>query len=62
MNDVEKIISPIKNKDFSLYLVMDSKNDLKANVVKLYYQSQEEHKNLYSYKNLYESILNKMEI
>ena len=62
MSDSEKIISSIRNKDFSLFPETDAENDLKANVVKLYYQAKEENKDLYSYKNLYESILNKMEI
>ncbi|WP_300675415.1 ATP-binding protein [Soonwooa sp.] len=62
MNDAEKIITSIQNKDFTLFPETDSKNDLKANAVKLYYQAKNEHKDLFSFKNLYESILNKMEI
>lgn len=62
MNEVEKIISSIRQKDFSLFPKISKSNDLKSSAVKLYYQTKDEHKNLYSYKNLYDSILDKMEI
>lgn len=62
MNEVEKIISSIRQKDFSLFPKFSKSNDLKSSAVKLYYQTKDEHKNLYSYKNLYDSILDKMEI
>ena len=37
-------------------------DDLKNTAIKLYYQSKEEQYQLYSYKNLYDTILNKLEI
>ncbi|GEN66229.1 sensor histidine kinase [Chryseobacterium rhizosphaerae] len=57
---VEKVISSIRNKDFSLFpqeegsLLLDSS-------MRLYYQSKEEQFSLSSYKLLYESILDQME-
>ena len=62
MKETEKIISAIHSKDFSLFPKVSENNNLKNNAIQLYYQSKEENKNLYSYKNLYDSILNKLEI
>ncbi len=62
MNDVEKIISSIQQKDFSLFPNISESDDLKSSAIKLYYKSKDEYKDLYSYKNLYDSILDKMEI
>ncbi len=61
MRETEKIISSITQKDFSLHPKKTKNHDLKNNAVDLYYQAKEENKDLYSYKNLYDSILNKIE-
>lgn len=62
LRETEKIIESIRQKDFSLFPTEISGEDLKNSAVKLYYQSKEEHSQLYSYKNLYDTILNKLEI
>lgn len=62
MRETEKIIHAIRQKDFSLFPKEIPGDDLKNSAVKLYYQSKEEHSQLYSYKNLYDTILNKLEI
>ncbi len=62
IRETEKIINSIQQKDFSLYPKTIPGEDLKNSAVKLYYQSKEEHSQLYSYKNLYDTILNKLEI
>lgn len=60
--EVEKIITSIRRKDFSLYPVEDETNSLKTEAVKLYYQSKNENTQLTAFKLLYENILNKQEI
>lgn len=62
MRETEKLISAIQQKDFSLFPKISKDDELKSSAVKLYYQAKDEHKELYSYKNLYDSILDKMEI
>lgn len=62
IKETEKIITSILQKDFSLFPKKEQFDDLKNASVKLYYQSKEEHNQLYSYKNLYDTILNKLEI
>ena len=62
IKETEKIITSILQKDFSLFPKKEHFDDLKNASVKLYYQSKEEHNQLYSYKNLYDTILNKLEI
>lgn len=57
---VEKIISSIRKKDFSLY-PKEEGNSLLDQSIRLYYQSKEEQLSLSSYKLLYESILDQME-
>ncbi|MDH6253462.1 two-component system nitrogen regulation sensor histidine kinase NtrY [Chryseobacterium sp. H1D6B] len=56
----EKIISSIRNKDFSLF-PKENRTELFDGSVRLYYQSKEEQFSLSSYKLLYESILDQME-
>ena len=62
IKETEKIITSMQQKDFSLFPKKEQFDDLKNASVKLYYQSKEEHNQLYSYKNLYDTILNKLEI
>ncbi len=62
IKETEKIITSILQKDFSLFPKEEQFDDLKNTTVKLYYQSKEEQYKLYSYKNLYDTILNKLEI
>ncbi len=50
IRETEKIINSIQQKDFSLYPKTIPGEDLKNSAVKLYYQSKEEHSQLYSYK------------
>lgn len=57
----EKIIQSIIKKDFSLF-PKEEGSDLIDGSVQLYYQSKNEHLSLYSYKLLYESILDPMDI
>lgn len=61
MKETEKILSAIRQKDFSLFPKEHQGEDVRNNAVKLYYQAREEHTQLYSYKNLYDSILDKLE-
>lgn len=60
ISKVEKIISSIRRKDFSLY-PKEEGTELLDNSIGLYYQSKEEQFSLSSYKLLYESILDHME-
>ncbi len=62
MRDTEKLILAIQRKDFSLFPKNIERDSLKSRAAQLYYQAKDEHKNLYSYKNLYDSILDSMEI
>lgn len=62
IKETEKIITSILQKDFSLFPKEEPLDDLKNTTVQLYYQSKEEQYQLYSYKNLYDTILNKLEI
>jgi len=62
IQDTEKILSSILHKDFSLFPKTEPNNSLKNQAVTLYYQSKQENSELYSYKNLYDTILNKLEI
>ncbi len=62
IRETEKIINSVYKKDFSLFPKTENNNDLKNSAVKLYYQAKEENNQLYSYKNLYDAILNKLEI
>ncbi|MDR6525730.1 nitrogen fixation/metabolism regulation signal transduction histidine kinase [Chryseobacterium rhizosphaerae] len=57
---VEKVISSIRNKDFSLF-PQEEGSPLLDSSMRLYYQSKEEQFSLSSYKLLYESILDQME-
>ncbi|CAH0247770.1 ATP-binding protein [Chryseobacterium sp. Bi04] len=57
---VEKVISSIRNKDFSLF-PQEEGCPLLDSSIRLYYQSKEEQLSLSSYKLLYESILDQME-
>lgn len=57
---VEKVISSIRNKDFSLF-PQEEGSPLLDSSIRLYYQSKEEQFSLSSYKLLYESILDQME-
>ncbi|MCQ9640959.1 ATP-binding protein [Chryseobacterium sp. WG14] len=57
---VEKVISSIRNKDFSLF-PQEEGSPLLDSSIRLYYQSKEEQLSLSSYKLLYESILDQME-
>ncbi|WP_185288108.1 PAS domain-containing sensor histidine kinase [Chryseobacterium lactis] len=60
ISKVEKIISSIRRKDFSLFPKEEGDGFLDSSV-RLYYQSKEEQFSLSSYKLLYESILDQME-
>lgn len=60
ISKVEKIISSIRRKDFSLY-PKEEGTELLDSSIGLYYQSKEEQFSLSSYKLLYESILDHME-
>jgi hypothetical protein len=62
IKETEKIITSVLQKDFSLFPKEEPLDDLKNTAIKLYYQSKEEQYQLYSYKNLYDTILNKLEI
>lgn len=62
IRETEKIIASIQQKDFSLYPKEKPGEDIRNTAVKLYYQAKEENAQLYSYKNLYDTILNKLEI
>lgn len=62
IKETEKIITSILQKDFSLFPKEEPLDDLKNTTVQLYYQTKEEQYQLYSYKNLYDTILNKQEI
>ena len=62
IKETEKIITSVLRKDFSLFPKEEPLDDLKNTAIKLYYQSKEEQYQLYSYKNLYDTILNKLEI
>ena len=62
IKEIEKIITSVLQKDFSLFPKEEPLDDLKNTAIKLYYQSKEEQYQLYSYKNLYDTILNKLEI
>lgn len=62
IKETEKIITSVLQKDFSLFPKEEPLDDLKNTAIKLYYQSKEEQYRLYSYKNLYDTILNKLEI
>lgn len=57
---VEKIITAVRKKDFSLFPQKEG-TSLLDNSIRLYYQSKEEQFSLSSYKLLYESILDQME-
>ncbi|WP_326983298.1 ATP-binding protein [Chryseobacterium sp. MYb264] len=57
----EKIILSIVRKDFSLFPSEDG-TELTDSSVRLYYQSKNEHFSLSSYKLLYESILDRLDI
>ncbi|AZA85185.1 histidine kinase [Chryseobacterium lactis] len=57
---VEKIISSIRKKDFSLF-PQEEGSELLDSSIRLYYQSKDEQFSLSSYKLLYESILDQME-
>ncbi|MEN4760850.1 PAS domain-containing sensor histidine kinase [Chryseobacterium sp. C39-AII1] len=61
ISKTEKIILSILRKDFSLFPKEDG-TELTNSSVKLYYQSKNEHLSLSSYKLLYESILDQLEI
>ena len=62
IKETEKIITSVLQKDFSLFPKEEPLDDLKNTAIKLYYQSKEEQYQLYSYKNLYDTILKKLEI
>lgn len=57
---VEKVISSIRKKDFSLFPQEEGNQPLDSSI-RLYYQNKEEQSSLSSYKLLYESILDQME-
>lgn len=57
----DRIIQSILKKDFSLF-PKDDGSDLMKNSVQLYYHSKDEHLSFSSYKLLYESILDQLDI
>lgn len=62
MEKADKMVLSILHKDFSLFPKKTKDSELMENTVRLYYQSKEEESQLVTYKNLYENILDKLEI
>lgn len=61
-NRVDKLILATIHKDFSLFPKTQKSSETLQNTIQLYYKTKEEQTQLTTYKNLYENILNKLEI
>ncbi|MGI9526614.1 MAG: sensor histidine kinase [Weeksellaceae bacterium] len=61
-NEIDKILLAIIQKDFSLFPKQNPTNNSLENAVALYYLAKQESHQLTTYQNLYENILNKLEI